>query len=187
MKKKRIVLISILAVLAIIVSIGIYNFYPTREKVMNGKNYDITQSEFNEEMVFSFNPKQYVNLEDGKGTMVNLPIYEGHGSQIIVEKITHNFGTYNVYVNNVTKWNFLSGSALSIWRMKNENGERSFASISPAVEIYNEKNEALKLQLARGKDEILVFEIDEEEFRNSNMIIIKMKGFYLNDYKFSFK
>ncbi|NLD47101.1 MAG: hypothetical protein GX660_07860 [Clostridiaceae bacterium] len=188
MKKKDLILLGIIAVVVVLAFIGINSFYPTRQKVMYGKYYDINQSEFNEEVSFSFNPQTYAGLQEGKGTMVNIPFFEAHGSKMMFEKITHNYGAYNVYINNATNWNFMSGSALSIWRMSMDNGVRDFFSVSPSIEAYNEKNETLNFHVLRGGvDESFTLEFTEEEFRNSKAIIVKMKGFYLNNYKFSFR
>lgn len=187
-KKKDLVLLGIISAVVVVAIIVISIFYPTRDKVMYGKNYDISQTEYNDEMVFSINPQTYASLPDGKGTMVNMTIHEAYDSKIIFEKITHNYGAYNVYINNVTNWKLNSGSALSIWRMRMDNGVRDFSSISPSIEVYNEKNEKLEFHVLRGGiDESFTLEFDEDVFLNSRSITVKMKGFFLNNYKFSFK
>ncbi len=187
MKKRKLALLFTVIALALVISIGLFRFYPTRDKVMNSGNYEITQSELDETIRFSISPKSYMSLERGKGTTVNMTLYEDHGTRIFFESIIHRGATYIVNVNCTTNWNFMSGTFLTPWRLKSVDGEDMWSIVSPGGRVYNENNEDLNVIRGKGVSDLLYYEFNETDFLNSDRITIEISGYYLSNYKFNFR
>lgn len=184
MKKK--LLVAGIFVLVVALILLIFNYNPTEQNIIYGSNYSITQSVSDKEFALEFNPKDYQKLQEGKGTTVNKTFFEANNTKMILEEIGLMNDEYLVIVNAQVSWKLLGGNFLTIRQIVEENGKRAVKSGGAFYcEAFNEKNERVPAQLARGIDDKLQFIFQKEDFQKSEKITIKFKDYYLTDYKFS--
>lgn len=177
MKKSIYFMILCLAILIII------SIYPTENKILYGRFYNIEQSLLKENISFEIMPQEYTKKDYEYEKEES--IYKYKDSKILVDKIITNDEYVDVFIKINTNWNMFKGTSLNVRGVNRNNGiETNFAKIK--YEVLDENNNSIEVESGLQSPGVILLRFNNKDFYNYKKLLVDLNGFLKTDYKLKF-